>query len=69
MEDRPAFQTNDYRGHSVRATYQGGNQGEATIEVLRGNDAVWVANVPAYKIWNYAAHDTDLIDSILEEER
>ena len=68
MEDHPAFQTNEYRGHSVRATYSGGNQGDAIVEVFRGNDVVWAKNVEAYTIWNYAAHDTDLIDAILDKE-
>ena len=67
MEDRPAFQTNEYRGHSVRAYYVG-ESGDALVQVFQGDDVVWVSKVPAYKIWNYAAHDMHLIDSILDKE-
>jgi hypothetical protein len=62
-----AFSTNEYRGHNVRAYYVE-ESGDAEIEVCRPDRVVRVFKVPAYKIWNYAAHDTDLIDSILDKE-
>ena len=54
------------RGFTVRATYLKGDYAQnALIEVLREGNLVREFMFPAYKIWNIAAHFSEIVDSEL----
>lgn len=57
-----------YRGHSVRASYlkEPDNQ-DALIEIRRGDEVVKSFRYPAYRVYNIAAHFSELVDSLLRE--
>jgi hypothetical protein len=52
------------RGFTVRAFYlESPHNGDALIEIYRDGTPYRRFLYPAYKIWNIAAHFTDIVDS------
>lgn len=55
------------RGFTVKAWYlKKPNDGDALIEIYKDEKLVREFNFPAYKIWNIAAHFSDIVDGELE---
>lgn len=55
------------RGFTVRAFYLlKPNAGDALVEVYRDGEAYRRFLFPAYKIWNIAAHFSDIVDGEIE---
>lgn len=55
------------RGFAVRASYlKEPYNREALIEIFRNGDPLRNFLYPAYKIWNIAAHFSDIVDGELE---
>lgn len=57
-----AFERED-RGYTVRAYYLEEPKGEALIEIYKGDLLLKKFTFPSYKIWNIAAHFSDIVDS------
>ena len=57
----------DKRCYNLKATYLLEPKGGALIEISKDNKIVRDFLFPAYKIWNIAAHDDDIIDGLEEE--
>jgi hypothetical protein len=64
--EKVAFE-GDKRGYHLKATYLLEPKGEALIEISKDNKIVREFLFPAYKIWNIAAHDDDIIDGLEKE--
>jgi hypothetical protein len=57
-----------YKGFHVRASYlKRPNDGDARIEIFRDGNLVRSFKYPAYRIYNIAAHFTEIVDGELEE--
>lgn len=51
------------RGFSIKAHYLTEPEGDALVEITRDGEPYRRFLYPAYKIWNLAAHFTDIVDS------
>jgi hypothetical protein len=60
-----AFESPANRGFTVKATYLKQPAGDALIEVFRDGQPLRWFLFPAYKVWNIAAHFSDIVDSEL----
>lgn len=62
--NKEAFSSdNPYRGFTVKAFYlQAPNDGDALVEIHKDGKPYRRFLFPAYKIWNIAAHFTDIVD-------
>lgn len=68
--DSVAYDTSDkpYRGYSVRASYlKAPNEQDAWIEVSRADALVKSFYYPAYRIYNIAAHFSEMVDNEIDE--
>lgn len=65
MIDKVAFESPADRGFSVKASYLVQPQGDALIEIFRDGEPLRWFLFPAYKVWNIAAHFSDIVDSEL----
>lgn len=68
--DHIAFDSKDKpdRGYTVRASYlKQPNSGDALIEIFKDGERVRDFLFPAYKIWNIAAHFSDIVDGEIEK--
>lgn len=63
-ERRIAFEVVD-RGYTVRAFYQDNHV--ARIEITKGPETIRQLDYPAYKIWNVAAHFSEIVDDLIAE--
>ena len=55
------------RGYTVRASYlQPPHAGDALIEIFKDGQPLRCFLFPAYKIWNIAAHFSDIVDGEIE---
>jgi len=64
--EKIAFEQTD-RGFTARASYlKKPNDGNALIEILKEGKPLREFLFPAYKIWNIAAHLSDIVDGELE---
>lgn len=55
------------RGYTVKASYlKRPNDVDALIEIYKDGEKLREFLFPAYKIWNIAAHFSDIIDSEIE---
>jgi len=68
--DSVAYDTSDkpYRGYSVRVSYlkEPDNQ-DAWVEVFKDGTVVKSFYYPAYRIYNIAAHFSEMVDNDIEE--
>lgn len=56
-----------YRGYSVRASYlKKPNESDALIEIFKDGAFSRSFKYPAYRIYNIAAHFTDMVDREIE---
>lgn len=65
----PAFNISD-RGYNAKAWYlldTVESKGDALIEIRKGEEIVKTFLFPSYKIWNIAAHFSDIVDSEIAE--
>lgn len=53
------------RGYTVRAWYDDGP--DSPVEITRGAEMLRTFSYPAYRIWNIAAHFSDIVDGLIEE--
>jgi len=61
-----AFETHVDRGFAVKASYlKEPNQADALVELFKDGQLHRQFFFPAYKIWNIAAHLSDIVDSEL----
>lgn len=61
--DKLAFESKEPdRGYTVRAQYLVEPKGDALVEVFKDGALVREFLFPAYKIWNIAAHFSDIVD-------
>ena len=58
--DKIAFDE-EYQGYRFKATYLKKPKGEALIEITKEGDVVKEFLFPSYKIWNIAAHASDIV--------
>jgi len=61
-KEKLAFEKED-RGYTVKAWYLKEDTGDAFVEIKKGNSIIREFKFPAYKIWNIAAHFSDIVDS------
>jgi hypothetical protein len=55
------------RGYTVIASYlKEPNNGDALIRIFKDNELIKEFLFPAYKIWNIAAHFSEIVDSEIE---
>jgi hypothetical protein len=54
------------RGFSVKAFYLLHSDGDALVEITRDGEPYRRFLWPAYKIWNIAAHFSDIVDGEIE---
>lgn len=66
--DKLIFELGPDRGYSCRAHYLIRPKDEALVEVLKDGNPLRCFRFPAYKIWNIAAHFSDIVDSELAGE-
>jgi hypothetical protein len=65
--DKVAFETPHDRGFFARASYlKAPDNGDALIEIFFEGKKLREFFFPAYKIWNVAAHLSDIVDGELE---
>ena len=64
--DTPAFDLND-RAFKVKAWYLE-EQADALIEIQYKDKMIREFIFPAYKIWNIAAHFSDIVDGELSKD-
>jgi hypothetical protein len=56
------------RGYAVRAQYlKKPNDGDALIEIFKDGAVIRSFKYPAYRIWNIAAHFSDIVDGEIEK--
>ncbi len=56
------------RGYTVKASYlKEPNKADALVEIFKEGELVRKFTFPAYKIWNIAAHFSDIVDSEIEK--
>lgn len=56
------------RGYAIRANYLAKpNNGDALIEIFKDGQLLREFLFPAYKIWNLAAHFSDIVDGEIEQ--
>ena len=56
------------RGYTVKASYlKKPNNGDALIQVSKDGSVIREFLFPAYKIWNIAAHFSDIVDGEIEK--
>ncbi len=66
--EKVAFESKEpKRGYKFKATYLKEPKGEALIEITKDGKLVKDFLFPAYKIWNIAAHDDNIIDGLEKE--
>lgn len=64
--EKVAFEETD-RGYTARASYlKKPNAGDALIQILKDGAVLREFLFPAYKIWNIAAHLSDIVDGEIE---
>lgn len=54
------------RGYTVKASYLKGPKGDALIEIFKDSNPLRAFLFPAYKVWNIAAHFSDIVDGEIE---
>ena len=54
----------EHRGFRFLCTYLTEPEGEALIEIFRGESLVKSARWPAYKVWNIFAHMDEIADDL-----
>lgn len=60
--DKTAFESSQPdRGFTVKATYLQEPKGDALVEIMREGKPYRRFLFPAYKIWNIAAHFSDIV--------
>ena len=64
VDRKLAFETAGYRGFVAKAYYIDGRK-NAEIEITRDGQYYAKYLYPAYRIWNIAAHFTDMIDNTM----
>lgn len=68
IADRVVFETDEDRGFKAKATFlKAPHAGDAVIEIFRDGEVVRRFLFPAYKVWNIAAHFSDIVDGELAE--
>lgn len=67
--EKIAFESKEAdRAYTVKASYlKQPNNGDALIEIFKDGELLREFLFPAYKIWNIAAHFSDIVDGELEE--
>lgn len=68
--EKVAFQNLDKpdRGYAVRASYlKEPNGGDALIEIFKDGAVIRSFKYPAYRIWNIAAHFSEIVDGEVEK--
>lgn len=65
--EKVAFESKDPdRGYTVKASYlKAPNAGDALIEIFKDGQPLRCFTFPAYKVWNIAAHFSDIVDGEL----
>lgn len=66
--DKEAFKVSD-RGFTCIGSYLKQPEGDALIEIFRDGEKLRWFLFPAYKIWNIAAHFSDIVDSELRGDK
>ncbi len=67
--DKPEFDLND-RGFNVKCWYVKNTEksrGDALVEIRKDGELIREFIYPAYKIYNIAAHFSDIVDSEIEK--
>lgn len=55
------------RGYTVKASYLKEPKGDALIEIFKDGAPLRSFLFPAYKVWNIAAHFSDIVDGEIEQ--
>ena len=66
LEKVAAFE-GETRGYKFKATYLKKPKGGALIEISKGDKMIREFLLPAYKIYNIAAHANDIVDGLEKE--
>ena len=65
--EKVAFESKEPdRGYTVKGSYLIEPKGEALIEIFKDGVILRKFLFPAYKIWNIAAHFSDIVDGEIE---
>lgn len=54
------------RGYTVKASYLKEPKGDALVEIFKDGALVRSFLFPSYKVWNIAAHFSDIVDGEIE---
>ena len=66
--EKVAFESKEPdRGYTVKALYLIEPSSEALVEIFKEGQLVRKFLFPAYKIWNIAAHFSDIVDGEIEK--
>ncbi len=62
-EKKPEFVLDD-RGYNIKDWYEGGGEDgeDGLIRITRPDGSIKEFPCPSYKIWNYCAHFSDIVD-------
>ena len=66
IEEKVAFEFNDGE-YTFKATYLEEPKGDSLIEITKGEELVKEFLFPSYKIWNIAAHSSDIVEGLRKE--
>jgi hypothetical protein len=65
--EKVAFESKDPdRGYTCRASYLKDPDDDALVEIFKDGAPVRSFLFPAYKVWNIAAHFSDIVDGEIE---
>jgi hypothetical protein len=67
--DKLAFESKEPdRGYTVRASYlKAPDSDDALVEIFKDGQPLRQFRLPAYKVWNIAAHFRDIVDGEIEQ--
>lgn len=66
--EKVAFESKEPdRGYTVKASYLIEPAQDALVEIFKDGEVVRKFLFPAYKIWNIAAHFSEIVDSEIEK--
>ena len=65
-ETEPVFELEE-RGYKVTVWNLKDNKGDAVVEITRGEELIREFLFPAYKVYNIAAHFSDIVDSEIQK--
>jgi hypothetical protein len=64
--EKLVFESPEDRGYKVKAHYLIEPKGDALVEIFKDGELLRKFLFPAYKVWNIAAHFSDIVDGEIQ---